>query len=1152
MQFVKLRIAGFKTFVEPTEVPIEPGLTGVVGPNGCGKSNLVEAMRWVMGENSSRNMRATDMDDVIFSGSARRPARNRAEVALVLDNTARTAPQAFNDADFLEVSRRIERGAGSAYRINGREVRARDVQLLFADASTGSRSPSMVRQGQIGELIAARPSARRRILEEAAGISGLHSRRHEAELRLKAAEQNLARLEDVLGEIGSQLEGLRRQARQAARYRALSGEIRKGEATLFYLKWIAARALVAEISDTLEQARAGTEAAAAAQADAARDHAIAAAAMPGLREREAAAGAALARLQAAAEALAGEERRARERLAELERRIAQLAGDTAREDRLAGEAAAAGAALADEAETLAAEQADAEARAGDAAAQLQAARAALEAAEAELAAATRLGAEAAARRTALEREAAQSARRLDDLTRELAALERDSAEAAARLAADSGAEEARIALEEAMDGAVAAEEAVAAAEAGLQSARLDEAAAHGPAAEAEAALQRLETEAETLAGILAAGAAGGFAPVLDAMDVQPGFEVALAAALGADLDAALEAEAAAHWAGAPCGPHDPPLPAGLVPLSALVGAPAQLARRLAQVGIVPRADGARLQGTLAVGQRLVSREGDLWRWDGFTASAEAPGPAAQRLAQRNRLAALQAGRAGAAALRDRARAALADARSAVARATACDRQARDAARDRQRAATAAREALVRAERAAGELERRRATLADLAARRAADVAQARLVCEDAAIALEDLPPPLAQEADIARLAARAAAARTRLTDLTAEAAAAGREHDLRIRRLAAIAREREAVALRAREAAGRSADLRARREEIEDERIALIEAPDDHARRRRDLERETGAAETARLAAAEARTAGERRLTEADRLARETLAALSAAREGSARAEERLAAARDRRAETERQVAETLDCAPRELIAIAGLDAAAPLPDPAGIETRLERLKAERERLGGVNLRAEDEAAEVETRRDGLIADRDDLTEAIRRLRQGIATLNGEARERLLRAFGIVDGHFRQLFTHLFNGGTAELALVDSEDPLDSGLELIARPPGKKPQTLTLLSGGEQALTTMALIFAVFLTNPAPICVLDEVDAPLDDANVERFCDLVVEMTRRTDTRFLVITHNPITMARMQRLFGVTMVERGVSQVVSVDLRTAESFRDAG
>ncbi|MFZ1680909.1 MAG: chromosome segregation SMC family protein, partial [Rhizobiaceae bacterium] len=284
MRFSRLRLLGFKSFVDPVEFVIEPGLTGIVGPNGCGKSNLVEAMRWVMGESSYKNMRASGMDDVIFAGSSTRPSRNTAEVVLFLDNGTRTAPAAFNDADELQVSRRIEREAGSAYRINGKEARARDVQLLFADASTGARSPSMVGQGRIGELIQAKPQARRALLEEAAGISGLHSRRHEAELRLRAAEQNLERLDDVTGELGSQIESLKRQARQAGRFRTLSVEIRQAEATLLHLRWTAAKSAESEAQSALARATTEVGEKAARQMEAAKAQAIGAQKLPSLRE----------------------------------------------------------------------------------------------------------------------------------------------------------------------------------------------------------------------------------------------------------------------------------------------------------------------------------------------------------------------------------------------------------------------------------------------------------------------------------------------------------------------------------------------------------------------------------------------------------------------------------------------------------------------------------------------------------------------------------------------------------------------------------------------------------------------------------------------------------------------------------------------------
>src|SRR5512139_3598454 len=346
MKLTRLRLLGFKSFVEPTDFLIEPGLTGVVGPNGCGKSNLVEALRWVMGESSHKSMRASSMDDVIFSGSNSRPARNNAEVAIAIDNSSRSAPAAFNDQDSLEIARRIERDSGSNYRINGREVRARDVQILFADASTGARSPALVHQGRIGEIIQAKPEQRRRVLEEAAGISGLHARRHEAELRLRAAEQNLSRLEDVIGQLAGQIDGLKRQARQAIRYRNVSAEVRKVEATLYYLRWTTANSEVSEAEHAKDLCVREVAERTGAQAEASKRQALVAAQLPNLREAEARAGAALHRLNVARQDLDREEQRAKDRIAELDLRLTQFAADGERERRLAADAEAALARLA--------------------------------------------------------------------------------------------------------------------------------------------------------------------------------------------------------------------------------------------------------------------------------------------------------------------------------------------------------------------------------------------------------------------------------------------------------------------------------------------------------------------------------------------------------------------------------------------------------------------------------------------------------------------------------------------------------------------------------------------------------------------------------------------------------------------------------------
>lgn len=476
---------------------------------------------------------------------------------------------------------------------------------------------------------------------------------------------------------------------------------------------------------------------------------------------------------------------------------------------------------------------------------------------------------------------------------------------------------------------------------------------------------------------------------------------------------------------------------------------------------------------------------------------------------------------------------------------------REAGRAAQRTLDEARSRLAAVEREAGRLTSRRTALEESRERVAATVAETEAQHASATAALADAADPLAAQQDVMILRGTVAEERGALSEARAAADGLTREAEVRRRRLESMAAERKNWQERAVNAESQGRILAGRRKEIETERNGLADAPAEIEQKRRALLSEINRAEAAKRDAADALRQGEAALAGFDRASQDAMTALSEAREQRGRGEERLKAVQERRLEIEARILEILDCEPHEVVKLAEIDPSAPMPDLGQLETRLDRLRQEREKLGGVNLRADEEAVEVAGRREALIKDRDDLIEAIRRLRQGIASLNREGRERLLAAFDVVNAHFQRLFTHLFGGGAAELQLTESDDPLEAGLEIMASPPGKKPQTMTLLSGGEQALTAMALIFAVFLTNPAPICVLDEVDAPLDDHNVERFCNLLDEMARTTDTRFVTITHNPITMARMNRLFGVTMGERGVSQLVSVDLETAEQFREA-
>ncbi|MBX3478966.1 MAG: chromosome segregation protein SMC [Caulobacter sp.] len=1144
MQFQKLRLAGFKSFVEPTEFRIEPGLTGVVGPNGCGKSNLLEALRWVMGANSAKAMRAGGMDDVIFNGAGMRPQRSHAEVSLTIDNSDLTAPDQFNQHPVIEVVRRIDRGEGSTYRINGREVRARDVQLLFADASTGANSPALVRQGQISELIAAKPQNRRRILEEAGGVSGLHTRRHEAELRLKAAETNLNRLEDIIRELDSNLGRLKREARAAEKYKRLSAEIRALQSAVLFSRWSEARDTLQRVEAEAHTAGALVEST-AREAAAANTAAIAAEeAIKPLREEETVSAAILNRLAIEKDRIEREAEAAESEVARLTAEIARIDADAAREVHIVEDAASALERLAEEIAQVEAQIAAAPSRMPELEAAAKAAEEARAKADGEV---ERLAASVAADEA--RRRAAEA--RLEDarsrLNRTVRALEQAKSERAAiGPANDPEAEAARSRMTAAEAELTAARAAVDAAEAARGDAARAEQAARDEMRKLEDQLGRLKTEARGLAQLSAPSAKNPYPPALDAVKPQRGYEAALAAALGDDLEAALDARAVAHWAGRVLA--DPAWPQGAQPLAPLVKAPEQLAARLAFTALVDQADGATLQAQLEPGCRLVSREGDLWRWDGFVARAEAPRAAAIRLEQRTRLAEAEAEIERLSPLAEAAVARAKEGQAAFKAAEAHLATVRAAPREIERTLAAARDAVERLDREAARRDARAQSLDETIARFEAERVEAQAGFEVAEAGVEggeggDSLSPMLDEARRGAAAAREAAAVAR-----AAMDAERRERDGRARRLEDLTRDRD-------DWTRRSAAASRRIEALEQDRgkahLAIAEArdaPHQIEARRANLMDEFSIAEARRAKSSDALAQAETTRAASDRTLRAAEAAAADAREARATLTARLDAARERFGEIAGNIREAARMEPEELGRRIAEEAIAVPKDAEGIEAHLFALERDREAIGAVNLRAEEEAVEQAARVQAMKTERADLTGAIAKLRAGIEELNAEGRTRLLAAFDIINGHFQTLFQALFGGGEAELRLIESDDPLEAGLEIYACPPGKRLSTMSLMSGGEQALTASALIFGVFLANPAPICVLDEVDAPLDDANVDRYCNMLNEMRNRTQTRFIAITHNAVTMSRMDRLFGVTMPERGISQLVSVDLMQAEAL----
>jgi chromosome segregation protein len=1129
----RLKLSGFKSFVEPTELRIEPGLTGVVGPNGCGKSNLLEAIRWVMGEGSPKSLRGDGMEDVIFAGTAMRPAREFAEVSMLIDRDSDEG-----DDEEGEVTRRIERGAGSAYRIDGRDVRAKDVALLFADAATGAHSPALVSQGKIASIIAAKPTERRLLLEEAAGISGLHARRKDAEQKLRAAEANLARLSEILGEQEQRAATLRRQARAAERYRMLTDKIRAVEARLVHARW-------AEADASAEQAS--------------RDAAVAEQEVERLRDKIEAARAA----QEQAEALLAERRRATaearsrgseiahqlatararrdtvsRRLAELERLEAASANDIAREDALRQDATAAIAQLEEEREAIDRRLAGGESEAARLSEELGALEG--QSRDCEAALADLLARQAAMRaerrvaEAALESAGAHASRvqgERDKLRQQLDGLadglaeERARTDAIARAeAAEKARADAELRLKQAEEGRIAAADSRDSAETDL--------------AKARAALSAARAEHDALSRALEHGGSS----VISKLSAEPGYEQALAAALGDDTDAEIGSEGARRWQGSEGQPGDPALGGGLACLADHVKAPSELMRRLRQVGVAVEDTGQ----LLAVGQRLVTRDGRMRRWDGFVAEG-AGAAAAERLIRSNRRAELarhlpelerqvadcEGKRKAAFQALDRLRQ---DAETARSQALSAEREMREA----ERASDNATAAIERAQAQRSALEQRLTDLDPLTKAASEAVAGAQG-------ALATLPDPADLEAQVEGARGRASDAGKAVADKRAEAATRARETSAARERHSAAGREQAEWRRRLGDAESRLKQASERLEQQRQERAGLQQEPPFLDEQVASLEQESAGSEALVAKAASAEREAEVALSELAAAVTQASEASASARERRAAALARSEAQESRRAEYARICVEKFECVPQRLPEKMGFDPDE-VRDPDAESSALEKLTTDRDRIGPVNLVAEQELAEIDEERTRGAAEAEELTQAIHRLRGSIGSLNREGRVRLLEAFDRVNDHFRSLFTTLFEGGHAHLELVESDDPLEAGLEIMAQPPGKRLQSLTLLSGGEQALTAIALIFAIFLTNPAPICVLDEVDAPLDDANVERFCSLLDRMTQETDTRYLIVTHNAVTMSRMHRLYGVTMIEKGVSRLVSVDLGGAETL----
>lgn len=1099
MDFKKLRISNFKSFVDPVEVNINEGLTGVVGPNGCGKSNLVEALRWVMGETSYKSMRTDAMDDVIFSGTENRPARNFAEVSLILDNKDRNAPNDYNKEDNIEIIRRIERESGSAYRVNGKDIRARDIQMFFADVSTGARSPSLVRQGQIDELISQKPEQRRKILEEAAGISGFHVRRHEAELRLNAANNNIDRLDDVLKELSSQIRSLRKQAREATRYKTLSEEIRNAQAVVLAVKLELINEELDDSNKKYNDAKKNHQDTINSLSRINTEEIQLVDELKPLKEKSASDAAKFQRLIIEMEGLDKELMRQEQRIIELDDFILSTSSQLERENEI----------LIDLKNSLSAYSNTEEKIKKKSQIQIQIDEN-LSLLKANNEKINNFSSKYSQKEN-LEKITDNNKEIINSILSQIK-REKDHHDSLNNLSKS----------ENNLDSLSQKDNQIRE----LINKKTDELNQNESLINNIVDLYSQKNVLEKLLG----SSLHVKNSLIDKLEVEPGFENALDALLGDELYYSVDNDQPIHWEYLGDFSEELSLPKNCEPLSSFIKGSNVVNRRLRQTGLVKKEDGQKLMSDLNFGQRLVSKEGDLWRWDGLVVSSSSSSSAVKRLQQRNKLDEINQ------SIKDfeikhedieKLRKKSSDIQESITNSKIeLDRVNTqiDAKEDNA-------EKIIKSKNELSILNNKLEEFNSESNDNLKQLAEIKSSIDSFEI----------EFGGIEKLRKIGEEYQETITTLKID-----------LDRISTEIESKGDIEKKIPQAIDLISSLEERIQNYKNEKNNYTSLPEEIDKKKNTLNSLIEKARLEKLASEDKLTDLENKINSMRSKQRDVVEQEAQHRESEARLETLLQNNREKKDEIISQIDRDLKLNNNQLLELVNFSEDNPRPDEITAEQNFERFKNEREVLGGVNLRADDELEEVQDRFDETKSEREDLDAAISKLKKGISGLNQESRERMKLAFNEVNEKFQNVFKKLFGGGHAELNFVDSDDPLEAGLEMLAQPPGKKLKSMESLSGGEKALTAISLIFAVFLTNPSPICVLDEVDAPLDDANVERFCDLIEDMSKSVNTRFLIITHHALTMSRMDRLFGVTMQEKGISKLVSVDLKTAEKFRKIG
>ena len=1140
MKFKSIRISGFKSFLESTEIPIDNGLTGIVGPNGCGKSNIVEAMKWVMGENSARQMRGDGMDDIIFSGTNERPARNFAEVSIKLDNTEKKAPSNFNHFDEIEISRKIEREKGSIYRVNGKQVRSRDIQLIFADNGTGARSSGIVSQGRISQIIDSSPENRRVILEEAANIKGLHSRRHEAELKLNGATDNLSRLLDIEQTYNEQLVELEKQARKASRYRSVGERLRKAESTLFIKLLNSSETDLKNFKNELEIA---TDRVNQAQLDVSKNtksKLVAFDKIPELKKIEAEKAAFLQSLNINKIRLEEEKSSANKTLDNIFNQISQIEIDIEREEEIKEDSKKSLLNLEDEEKKLKTESKAFEGKIDQAISLVKELKKKSDEADQDLSSIN-------SKIYSINSNKENIEKRITDLKEKIKKsefqipqfniLEEEKSFKENKAKIIKG----RKLLEEKNKLLLTKKNEYEAIKKILND--LNKAKT-----EADYKVNITKAELNSLSSLLGHDTSSK-ETLENSIDSFASLEKSIGSILGETLLAPVLSNLdtpknTPFWRKNLKGIIETKLPDGVKPIIKNIKNNSILDLALLGVGIVDNEEIAfKLQDKLSFGQALTTVEGGLWRWDGFVQPPQVQNSYSERLQNIAKLRSLE---------------------KEIPNLENRQKSIQSKIDKNELYINVIEKNILELESQIYDLIEANNNLNLLNTKIESKIGSSKILVKEhqniidlsskelnllnkELINSSNLPLLLTEELKIRNIADQC---RNSLTDAMAAEQQVRNHESYQSRNLLQIKNQKNNWEKREDEAIARLLTLQNRQKSLSEEKQKLMNLPDNFKKREDELNLEINKALQLRNKAADNLVEAETNLNELEKLEKLSEQNMSSLREEMIKIEAKLNLSKSQVKNIEERVWEKLRINTDQLYEIANLDKNDEIDISIdALEKTVHRLINERDSIGAVNLRAEEEMKEMRDKIKTMSDERIDLEQAIDKLKTGIFELNKEGRQRLKESFEEVNKNFKNLFQKLFGGGNAELKLIGNEDPLHAGLEVLASPPGKKMQLLSLLSGGEQALTAISLIFSVFLCNPAPICILDEVDAPLDDSNVGRFCNLLEKIVEETDTYFMVVTHHRLTMAKMDRLFGVTMEQKGISRLVAVNLEQANRIK---